>query len=50
MGSRRVLRWAMVHEGEMRRSDDELAELMIRGTSAAARRDMTVGALADQPW
>jgi len=41
MGSRRVFRCAMVHEGDMRRSDDELAELMIRGTSAAASIDMS---------
>jgi hypothetical protein len=31
----------MVHDGDMRRSDDVLAELMIRGTSAAAWRDIS---------
>jgi hypothetical protein len=37
----------MVHDGEMRRSEDELGELMMRGTSAALWRDMlTVGASA----
>lgn len=40
MGSRRVLSWAMDHEGEMRRSDDVLAEQTSRGTSAAGWRDM----------
>lgn len=42
MGSSRVLRKAMDHEGEMRRSDDELAEEMSRGTSAVVR-DMVGG-------
>jgi hypothetical protein len=40
MGSRRVLRWAMDHEGEMRRSEDELGEVMSRGTSAELWRAM----------
>ena len=40
IGSRRVLRWAMDHEGEMRRSEDELDEVMSRGTSAELWRDM----------
>jgi hypothetical protein len=40
MGSRRDLRWASVHEGEMRRSDDELGEVTRRGTSAMLCRDM----------
>lgn len=40
MGSSRVLRWAMLQDGEMRRSEDELGELMMRGTSAALCSDM----------
>jgi hypothetical protein len=40
MGSRRDLRCAMVHDGEMRRSDEELGELTSRGTSATLWRDM----------
>lgn len=35
----------MVHEGETRRSEDELGELMRRGTSAAAWRDMPAAAV-----
>ena len=42
MGSRRVLRCAMDHEGEMRRSEDEFGEVMSRGTSAELWRDMLV--------
>ena len=40
MGSRRVLRWAMDHDGEMRRSERDWGALMRRGTSAAGWRDM----------
>jgi hypothetical protein len=40
MGSKRDLRCAIVHDGEIRRSDEELGELMIRGTSAALCSDM----------
>ncbi len=40
MGSRRVLRCAMVHEGEMRRSDEELGDTIWRGTSGALWRAM----------
>jgi len=40
MGSRRDLRCAIVHDGEIRRSDEELGELMMRGTSAAVCSDM----------
>jgi hypothetical protein len=40
MGSKRVLRWASVHDGEMRRSEEELGELTSRGTSATLCRDM----------
>tara|TARA_R110002003_G_scaffold141_13_gene12971 strand:- start:8084 stop:8266 length:183 start_codon:yes stop_codon:yes gene_type:complete len=40
MGSRRDLRCAIVHDGEIRRSDDEFGELMMRGTSATLWRDM----------
>ena len=46
MGSRRVLRWAMDHDGEMRRSDDELGELTRSGTSAALWRDMMASELS----
>jgi hypothetical protein len=41
MGSRRAFRWAMLQDGEMRRSDDELGELMRSGTSAALVSDMS---------
>jgi hypothetical protein len=34
-GSKRVLKWATVHDGVMRRSEDELAETMSSGTSTA---------------
>jgi hypothetical protein len=40
MGSKRDLRWAIVHDGEMRRSDEEFGEVMMRGTSAALCKDM----------
>jgi hypothetical protein len=40
MGSKRDLRWAIVHDGEIRRSDEEFGELIMRGTSAALCRDM----------
>jgi hypothetical protein len=40
MGSKRDFRCAIVHEGETRRSDEELGELMMRGTSATLCRDM----------
>jgi hypothetical protein len=40
MGSKRDLRWARVHDGEIRRSDEEFGELMMRGTSATLWRDM----------
>lgn len=40
IGSRRDLSTAMLHDGLMRRSDDEFGELMSNGTSAAAWRDM----------
>ena len=43
MGSSRVFRWASVHEGEMRRSDDELGEVTSSGTSAALWRAMLGG-------
>lgn len=33
----------MVHEGDMRRSDEALAEEICRGMSAAGARDMTAG-------
>ena len=36
MGSKRVLKWAMLHAGVIRRSDEELAEAMSSGISAAA--------------
>ena len=39
MGSRRDLKWAMVHAGETRRSEDALAEVMSRGISAAVEAD-----------
>ena len=39
MGSRRVFRWAMLHDGEIRRSEEALGEVMMRGTSAALWRD-----------
>lgn len=35
----------MVHEGEMRRSDEALAEEICRGTSAAEARDIMEGRL-----
>lgn len=35
MGSRRALSWVMVHEGVMRRSDDEFSDVMSSGTSWA---------------
>jgi len=35
MGSNRVLRWAMLHAGVIRRSDDVLAEATSSGISAA---------------
>jgi hypothetical protein len=51
MGSRRDLRWAMVHDGEMRRSDEELGELTRRGTSATLWRDiMAPERLIWWPW
>lgn len=34
MGSRRVLRWAIVQAGDILRSDPEFADLMSNGTSA----------------
>lgn len=40
MGSKRDLRCAMLHDGLMRRSEDELGELMMRGTSATLWRDI----------
>lgn len=40
MGSRRDLKCAMLHDGVIRRSDDELAEMMSRGMSAAACSDI----------
>ena len=40
MGSRRVFSCAMLHAGEILRSDDEFADAIIRGTSAALWRDM----------
>jgi len=36
IGSRRVLKCAMLHDGVIRRSDDEFGEVMRRGMSAAA--------------
>ena len=42
MGSRRVFSCAMLHAGEILRSDDEFADAIIRGTSAALCRDMLV--------
>jgi hypothetical protein len=42
MGSKRDLRCAIVHDGEIRRSDEEFGELMMRGTSATLWRDMMV--------
>jgi len=41
MGSKRDLRCAMVHDGLILRSDDELGELMMRGTSATLWSDMS---------
>lgn len=35
MGSRRVLRCAIDHDGVMRRSEDELGEVTSKGTSGA---------------
>jgi hypothetical protein len=35
MGSKRDLKCEMVHDGETRRSEDALEEVMIRGMSAA---------------
>jgi len=35
MGSRRSLRWAMVQAGEMRRSEDALADVISSGMSCA---------------
>jgi hypothetical protein len=48
MGSRRVLRCAMVHEGEMRRSVEKPAEEICRGTSAAELRDILATRRAGQ--
>jgi hypothetical protein len=39
MGSNRDLKWAMVHAGETRRSEDALAEVMRRGISTALDAD-----------
>lgn len=36
MGSSLVLSWLMVHDGVMRRSDEEFSEMTCRGTSAMA--------------
>lgn len=35
IGSRRVLKWAMLHDGDTLRSEDEFADTIRRGTSAA---------------
>jgi hypothetical protein len=40
IGSSRLFRWAMLHDGDMRRSDEELGELMRSGTSAALWSDI----------
>lgn len=42
IGSNRLFKWAIVHDGEMRRSEDELGELMRSGTSVALWSDMLV--------
>lgn len=36
MGSSLDLSWVMVHDGVMRRSDEEFSEMTCRGTSAMA--------------
>lgn len=46
MGSRRVFNCAMVHAGEILRSEDEFGEEIRRGTSAALCKDML---MADAP-
>lgn len=40
IGSRRDLKSAMLQDGVMRRSDDELGEVMRRGTSGTGWRDI----------
>lgn len=41
IGSSRLFRWAILHDGEIRRSDDELGELIRSGTSAALCSDIS---------
>ena len=38
----------MLHDGEMRRSEDEFEEATMMGTSAAVWKDMLAGQLAEQ--
>jgi hypothetical protein len=41
MGSKRAFSCAMLQDGEIRRSEDELGEVMRSGTSAALWRDIS---------
>lgn len=51
MGSKRDLRCAIVHEGLILRSEDELGELIMRGTSATLWSDMSAcGRLPRMLW
>jgi len=48
--SRRPLSCAMVHAGDMRRSEDEFSEVISRGTSAADIAADMVGSVVGRTW